>query len=78
MKFIKFMSGAHLNGQNITLYRHDNGTAELVAEDIIGRKELGSRNFISTFAAEDWYRALPGSGLGRLDNALIALEEDKV
>ena len=69
MKFQRYFSAAHLNGANIALYTDKDGVVVRIEEVATGKRG-SSRRFRTEEVAEQWYEALPGSGLGRLANAL--------
>ena len=72
MKFQKYMSREHLANANVALYEGGK-KAQLRAEGVPGGRAFGARYFDSPDAAESWYESLPGSGVGRLQNAFDAL-----
>lgn len=70
-KFINFLSASHLNSMNAALYSSGSIRIENVAS---GRgKAIGVRKFESPAEATVWYESLPGSGVGRLANAIEAI-----
>ncbi len=73
MEFIKFMSKAHLNNFNIGLYKEKDGSVRLILEDVISDKQFEKQYFKSASQAEEWYESLPGTGLGKLNNAIYIL-----
>ena len=72
-QFIKFMGGSHFNNMNVSLYLNTGGAA-LRAENIINNKSVGAKQFGSAVDAVGWYESLPGSGAGRLTNAIDELD----
>ena len=74
MKFQRYFSYAHLNGANIALYNDKDGVVARIEEVGTGKRG-SSRRFRNEGLARQWYEALPGSGLGRLANALDDLND---
>ncbi len=71
--FVKFMSSAHLQGGNVSMYVEPGGTTWLYAENLVHDYTAGKRLFLTREDAENWYTSLPGTGVGKLDNALRSL-----
>lgn len=69
MKFIKYLSAAHLNWMNIAVYQNGE-KIKARAENAVTGKSIGARDFESEKHLNNWFAGLPGSGLGRLSNAL--------
>ena len=69
-RFITYTSGAHLNGQNVALYQREDGTVIARLEIVSSGRVLGSRALPTLADAHEWYASFPGSGLGRLANAM--------
>lgn len=69
-KFLRFLSASHLNGMNAALY--SNGAIKI--ENVASRgRAVSVWTFDSPAAANLWYESLPGSGVGRLANAIEAI-----
>ena len=69
MKFIKYLSNAHLNYMNIAVYENGSKIKARV-ENVVNGKSIGAREFDSMEQLESWFYDLPGSDLGRIENAM--------
>ena len=75
MTFVAFLGHAHLNSQNVAVYQSgDRVTAKV--ENVLTGKSYGARTFDSQTSLDAWYARLPGTGLGRLYNAMCAILDD--
>lgn len=73
-KFIKYMGSAHINYLNVEARQYPDLRVDLVPVHVVRSSRLAkARTFASMEAAQEWYDALPGNALGRLDNALDVL-----
>lgn len=72
-KFIKYFGKAHLEYMNVAAYESEDG-ASVRAENVVNGKSVGARTFRSVEEAEDWWDSLPGSGAGKLANAIDSLD----
>ncbi len=72
-ELVKSMSPFYIDGGNISMYRASDGTVTLYADHVDCGCMLGRKAFPTQQAAEDWYAAIPGTGVDKLDNALRIL-----
>lgn len=66
--FVKFISNAHLNGYNCSVYT--DGTVR--AENLQAQKTVGHTRFESAEAAQEWFDSLPG--VNQISRLAVALE----
>lgn len=69
MKFIKYLSSSHLRHMNIAIYENGSKIKARV-ENVVNGKSVGARDFESLDHLDSWIESLPGSGLGRIANAM--------
>ncbi len=72
--FIEYVSLSHLNSRNIALYERHDGKAIMQIEDLRDGEVMEFKHFKNVGEAEDWYSELPGTGLGKLVNAMNAIK----
>lgn len=70
MKFVKFMSRAHLANKNIALYEAEDGGALLALENVLTDEVTRSIEFASVENAEAWWDKIDGKGIEKLNNAI--------
>ncbi|EIK54721.1 hypothetical protein YO5_18187 [Stutzerimonas stutzeri TS44] len=76
MEFIKYLSASHLRQMNIAIYKSGSEIKARV-ENIVNSKSVGARDFDSLDHLNSWFESLPGSGLGRIANAMDEIAPTK-
>ena len=67
-RFVKYLSNAHLNGYNCSVYA--DGTVR--AENVQAQKTVGHKMLKSADAAQKWFDSLPG--VNQISRLAVALE----
>jgi hypothetical protein len=68
--FVRFMSRSHYNSINVELREGADGAATLRAVNVVNCHSIGGLAFPSVAAAEEWYEQIPGTGAGKMLNAV--------
>ena len=77
MAFIKYLGRAHLNSMNIAVTDNADGSVTARAENVVHNRSVGMRTFSNIEELDHWWDDLPGSGAGKLKNAIEIIRQDK-